>query len=100
LERERPGLQWRSLWYHFRRRTLHRPVECALACDTPSDRNQRGGPNQISFGKRQRCCGDRGFAEYYSPECRSSHRQYGLFHSDCNRSNEYGSGVEFEWRRL
>ena len=42
LECKWRGLQWRSVWYHFEWRTLHPPGECAFACDTPSDSDQRG----------------------------------------------------------
>ena len=93
-------MQWRSVWYHFSRRTLYSAVQCALACDTPSDRDQRGGSNQISFGERHPCRDGCGFAKYYSLECRRSYRQHGLIHSDRDRSTEYDGGLEFEWRGL
>jgi hypothetical protein len=32
-----------SMWYHFRRRTLHPTGECTLPRDTQCDRDQRGG---------------------------------------------------------
>lgn len=64
LERERRGLQRCSVWYHFGWRTLHRTSQCTLACNTPRESDQRGGPNEIGFGEHYVSRGDCGFAKH------------------------------------
>lgn len=93
-------MQRRSVWYHFGRRTLHPTGECTFPRDTQCDRDQRGGPNQISFGEHYYHRDGGGLAEYHSVERFCSYCEHGLFHGDGDRHNEYGRGVEFEWSGL
>jgi hypothetical protein len=61
----RRGLQRRSVWYHFYRRTLHPTGECTFPRNTQCHSDQRGGPHQISFGERYPRSGGHGFVEYH-----------------------------------
>src|SRR5580693_3111124 len=100
LESRWSGLHLCSMWYHFDRRTLHPTGECTLPRDTQCDRDQRGGPNQISFGKRDHRRGGCGFTEYYAGECVSAYCEHGFFHSERDGHDEYGGGLELEWGGL
>ena len=58
------GLQRRGMWYDFGRRDLQRTGECTLSCECQCDRDQRGRPNQISFGERYACSGGGCFTKH------------------------------------
>ena len=85
------------MWYDFDRWVLQRTGECTLPRECQCDRDQRGGPNQISFGERYAGSGDGGFTEHKPDERFRSSSQHGLFHGERDGHNEYGGDLEFEW---
>jgi len=84
------------MWYHFWRRTLHGTSKCTYACNPQRNRDQRGGPNQISFSEYHSCRDGCGVAKHQPDECCGSYCQHRLFHSERDRYDEYGGGLEFE----
>ena len=94
------GLHGCSMWYDFGRRTLHPTGECTLPRNTQCDRDQRGRPNQISFGKRDHSRSGCDFTEYYADECSSAYSEHGFLYSERDGHDKYGGGLELEWSRL
>jgi hypothetical protein len=94
VERDWHGLQRRSVWYDFWWGPLHATGEHALARNTSCDRDQRGGPNQISIGECDPRLGNSDFAEHQSVECICSYRRHELFLGDSDRNVEHGGCVE------
>ena len=100
MERDWRGLQRHSVWYDFWWGPLHATGEYAFARNTSCDRDQRGGPNQISIGERDPSLGDGDFAEHQSIQCICSYCGHELFLGDSDRNVEHGGCVELIWRRL
>jgi hypothetical protein len=86
VERDWHGLQRRSVWYDFWWGPLHATGEYALARNTSCDRDQRGGPNQISIGECDPRLGNGYFAEHQSIQCICSYCRHELFLGDSDRN--------------
>lgn len=100
MERDWHGLQRRGVWYDFWWGPLHATGEHALARNTSCDRDQRGGPNQISIGERDPRLGNGDFAEHQSIQRICSYCRHELFLGDSDRNVEHGGCVELVWPRL